>query len=121
MAARRLKTLLLAELAPVGVQTIVVAGLVNDYVHYLTTREEYAAQQYEGASTLYGPWTHAAVMQESLKLARAMRRGEAVSVELPPAERIDLALVPGPVESPHPAGEPGTLVRQPPAAVTPGE
>lgn len=120
MAARRLKTLLLEELAPVGVQTIVVAGLVNDYVHYLTTREEYAAQQYEGASTLYGPWTHAAVMQESLKLARAMRSGEPIAVDLPAAERIDLTLVAGPVESPHPAGEPGTLLRQPPAQVEPG-
>lgn len=33
----------------------IVAGLASGYIQYLTTREEYADQQYEGASTLYGP------------------------------------------------------------------
>src|SRR5262249_42335203 len=42
------------------------------FVQYLTTREEYSSQQYEGASTLYGPWTLAVVQQESRKLAVAM-------------------------------------------------
>jgi len=35
----------------------VIAGLSNGYAHYLTTRYEYAAQQYEGASNIFGPWT----------------------------------------------------------------
>jgi hypothetical protein len=33
----------------------VVAGLSNEYIQYITTEEEYANQDYEGASTLYGP------------------------------------------------------------------
>ncbi|KAJ7666276.1 Neutral/alkaline nonlysosomal ceramidase [Mycena olivaceomarginata] len=35
---------------------VVVAGPASSYAHYITTREEYAAQRYEGASTLYGPY-----------------------------------------------------------------
>lgn len=34
---------------------VVVAGPANTYAHYITTREEYAVQRYEGASTIFGP------------------------------------------------------------------
>lgn len=121
MSARRIQQLMLEELAPVGVETLVIAGLVNDYVHYLATREEYAAQHYEGASTLYGPWTQAAVAQESLKLARALRTGEELQDAPATAARSDLEFVAGPNETPHPAGAPGTVISQPPATVQPGE
>ncbi|WP_162925753.1 neutral/alkaline non-lysosomal ceramidase N-terminal domain-containing protein [Isoalcanivorax indicus] len=78
MSARRLRALVLDELAPVGVDTVIIAGLVNDYVHYLTTREEYASQQYEGASTVYGPWSLAAVMQETRRLVISLRQGDSL-------------------------------------------
>lgn len=77
ISARRIQKLLFPILAPVGIDTIVVAGLVNDFVHYLTTREEYAAQQYEGASNIFGPWTLAAVQQESRRLAQTLAEGSA--------------------------------------------
>ncbi len=121
MAARRIRSLLLEELAAEGIDNVVIAGLVNDYVHYLTTREEYASQQYEGASTLYGPWTQAAVAQESLRLARALINGDAQPAAPAPGERAELELVAGPMESPHPDGEPGTVTLQPPASVTAGD
>ena len=121
IAARRMRSLLLQELAPAGVDTLVIAGLVNDYVHYLTTREEYAAQQYEGASTLYGPWTHAAVTQESLKLARAMRSGAALDAAPALVARSDLGLLAGPIDLPNPAGAAGSIISQPPASVQPGD
>ena len=35
----------------------VLGGPANSYTHYLATPEEYNVQRYEGASTLYGPWT----------------------------------------------------------------
>lgn len=46
-----------------GDVAIAVVGLTNGYLMYVTTEEEYALQQYEGASNLYGPhasafWTH---------------------------------------------------------------
>ncbi|HEY1077994.1 MAG TPA: neutral/alkaline non-lysosomal ceramidase N-terminal domain-containing protein [Fontimonas sp.] len=73
MSARRIRKTLYDVLAPAGVDTLVVASLSNDFVHYLPTREEYASQQYEGASDIFGPWTLAAVQQETRKLAIAMR------------------------------------------------
>ncbi|KAK0558626.1 hypothetical protein OC844_005007 [Tilletia horrida] len=36
---------------------VVIAGPANTYSHYITTREEYTAQRYEGGSTLFGPNT----------------------------------------------------------------
>ena len=36
---------------------IVIGGPANSYTHYITTLEEYGIQRYEGASTLYGPFT----------------------------------------------------------------
>ena len=36
---------------------VVIAGLSNVYTHYITTKEEYAAQRYEAASTIFGPDT----------------------------------------------------------------
>jgi len=35
----------------------VLVGLANEYISYVTTPEEYEAQDYEGASTLFGPQT----------------------------------------------------------------
>lgn len=77
MAARRLRATVLDTLRPAGVDTVVIAGLANEYVHYLTTREEYASQQYEGASNLFGPWSLAAVQQEMRRLAISLRDGTA--------------------------------------------
>ncbi len=76
MSARRIRKNLLDILTPIGIDTLVVASHVNEYVNYLTTREEYSSQQYEGASTVYGPWTLAAVQQESRKLALTLRDGK---------------------------------------------
>jgi len=36
---------------------VVLGGPANSYTHYITTPEEYGIQRYEGASTLYGPFT----------------------------------------------------------------
>lgn len=73
MSGRRIRKTVLDVLGPVGVDTVVVAGLANDFVNYLTTREEYATQQYEGGSNLFGPWTLAAVQQELRRLAFTLR------------------------------------------------
>ncbi|MFP2907973.1 neutral/alkaline non-lysosomal ceramidase C-terminal domain-containing protein [Pyxidicoccus sp. 3LFB2] len=78
MAGRRLRETVRARLAPVGVDHVVIAGLSNAYSGYLTTRQEYAKQDYEGASTHFGPWQLAAVQQETAKLAEALASGAAV-------------------------------------------
>jgi neutral ceramidase len=76
-SARRIRDTVMAELRGAGIEHAVVASLSNDFVQYLTTREEYADQQYEGASTHFGPWTLAAVQQEIRKLAISLRDGTA--------------------------------------------
>jgi neutral ceramidase len=88
MSARRIRKTLLEVLAPVGIDTVIIAGLSNAFVQYLTTREEFSSQQYEGASTLYGPWTLAAVQQESRKLALAMAADEPAPEGPPIADEV---------------------------------
>lgn len=69
MAGRRLKKALLAKLKHYGVEEIVISALANDYLHYVTTREEYSAQAYEGGSTLFGPWSLDAYIEIMEELA----------------------------------------------------
>jgi neutral ceramidase len=54
-------------------------GYANAYGHYVTTPEEYDAQMYEGASTLFGRWQLPALMQYASLLATAMRDGRPVA------------------------------------------
>lgn len=72
MAGRRLRSLVKNVLEN---EYTVIAGLSNSYTSYLTTREEYSSQQYEGASTQFGPNTLLGYEQEFGKLASAMRNG----------------------------------------------
>lgn len=57
MSGRRLRNHLKETLARAGVSRIVIAGYANEYSNYVATEEEYQAQHYEGASTLFGEWT----------------------------------------------------------------
>lgn len=73
MAGRRLREAMRARLAEAGVLEdahVVIAGPANTYGHYVTTREEYAVQRYEGASTIYGQWTLDAYIERYGALAR---------------------------------------------------
>ncbi|MFB0565300.1 MAG: neutral/alkaline non-lysosomal ceramidase N-terminal domain-containing protein [Candidatus Aminicenantaceae bacterium] len=79
MSGRRLKTAVKDELVPTGIKHIIIAGYSNAYTGYVTTREEYKAQHYEGASTHFGPYTLNAYQQEFNKLAKSMNNGENVN------------------------------------------
>lgn len=82
---RRLRAAVLEQLEDTGVDTVIVNGLANNYSGYLATREEFAAQHYEGASTEFGPYQAAAYSQEYVQLAQAMRSGTPVyDVTSPP-------------------------------------
>jgi neutral ceramidase len=78
MSGRRLRETVRARLEPAGVTEVVIAGLSNAYAGYVATREEYAKQDYEGASTHFGPWTLAALQQQFDGLAEALRANKAV-------------------------------------------
>jgi neutral ceramidase len=54
MAGRRLERRLQGDLEKFGVKKVVLTSLANEYLHYVTTKEEYESQQYEGGSNLFG-------------------------------------------------------------------
>ncbi|CAL2107206.1 Neutral ceramidase [Tenacibaculum sp. 190524A02b] len=71
MSGRRVKATVASHIAT-GITHLVFAGYSDAYAGYVTTREEYASQQYEGASTHFGPWTLAAYQQEFDRLATVL-------------------------------------------------
>ncbi|HUO69788.1 MAG TPA: neutral/alkaline non-lysosomal ceramidase N-terminal domain-containing protein [Solirubrobacteraceae bacterium] len=75
MAGRRLRTTVLNELSATGVAHVALGTYANEYAQYITTLEEYSSQQYEGASTLFGPHTLEAYQQVAAALASAMAHG----------------------------------------------
>jgi neutral ceramidase len=78
MAGRRLRATVLDAMSSAGVKYVALGTYANDYAQYITTPEEYSAQHYEGASTLYGPATLAAFRQTARHLATAMVQGQSV-------------------------------------------
>ncbi len=74
--ANRTRAVLEETLSAAGVTKVIIATHANAYSQYVTTREEYAAQHYEGATCLFGPWSGAALTQELDKLAQGIVSGE---------------------------------------------
>jgi len=68
---------------------VVIAGLTNTYSQYVTTFEEYEVQRYEGASTLYGPHTLSAYIQEFKKLAGAIISSQPVEAGPQPPDLLE--------------------------------
>ncbi|WP_296403402.1 neutral/alkaline non-lysosomal ceramidase N-terminal domain-containing protein [Psychrobacter sp.] len=87
MVGRHLRQAVSNQLAPTGVNTLVIAGLANNYSGYITTRAEYAKQHYEGASTEFGPYQANAYLQQYVQLAQAMREGKPIRNEIAPPDR----------------------------------
>ncbi len=67
---RRIQKRLEKEFPSLG--PVVPIGLANDYIVYVTTPEEYAAQGYEGASNIFGPSTGDVLGHVSCDLARGL-------------------------------------------------
>ena len=73
MAGRRIRERVLAAVTAASNDDtvdweVIVTGLANGYAGYVTTPEEYDAQRYEGASTLYGQHTLGAYTQTLVRL-----------------------------------------------------
>ena len=65
---------------------ITIAGLSNTYSSYVTTYEEYQAQRYEAASTIFGPHTLEGYIQEFTRLARDLATGKSSTTDAPPPD-----------------------------------
>ncbi|KAL5531837.1 hypothetical protein ACEPAF_5400 [Sanghuangporus sanghuang] len=98
MSGRRIRQAVRAELISQGLigddAYVVIAGPANTYGHYVATREEYSVQRYEGASTLYGPFTLEAYIDKYTSLVPFL--GDAVSgmptSDAAPAEQTSKAI-----------------------------
>eukprot|EP01065_Artemidia_motanka_P040940 TRINITY_DN522_c0_g1_i1.p1 TRINITY_DN522_c0_g1~~TRINITY_DN522_c0_g1_i1.p1 ORF type:complete len:828 (+),score=322.04 TRINITY_DN522_c0_g1_i1:61-2484(+) len=77
MSGRRFRAAIEAKLQAAGVPNakVVIAGLSNQYTHYIATPEEYTAQRYEAASTLFGQQTLPAYIQAFGDLADDLAKG----------------------------------------------
>ncbi|KAL7612537.1 hypothetical protein Lser_V15G04740 [Lactuca serriola] len=95
MAGRRLRDAVKEVLSSFGEEEekeefhVVIAGLTNTYSQYVTTIEEYQIQRYEGASTLYGPHTLNAYIQEFKKLASSLMNDQKVEPGPQPPDLLD--------------------------------
>lgn len=57
---------------------VIVAGLSNMYSSYVATPEEYQAQRYEAASTIFGPHTLTIYIDQFQNLCQAMVKNESI-------------------------------------------
>ena len=85
MAGRRIRATV-ADVLGSDVTHHVIAGYANSYAGYVTTKEEYETQQYEGGHTLFGPWTLAAYQQEYARLAADLATPSASDTTATPGE-----------------------------------
>ncbi len=84
MAGRRLRATVLAAMRAIPIEYVALGTYANEYSQYITTLEEYGSQQYEGASTLFGPHTLSAYQQVAASLATAIVQGAASPPGPPP-------------------------------------
>uniref|UniRef100_A0A6P4FLE6 Neutral ceramidase n=1 Tax=Drosophila rhopaloa TaxID=1041015 RepID=A0A6P4FLE6_DRORH len=94
MAGRRLRNQIRAAASAAGgIDTeVIIAGLTNIYTSYTVTPEEYQAQRYEAASTIFGPHTHSIYMDVFERLTKAMMRNETVDAGPSPPYMNDVML-----------------------------
>lgn len=108
MAGRRMKdTIRGAVAAGIPNAHVVLAGLSNAYSSYVTTFEEYQIQRYEGASTIFGPYTLDAYLQLYEILAQKLVLGKKVNPGPDPPNLLSkqISLRPGVVYDGAPMGK----------------
>ncbi len=81
-AGARMKEAMLREVGDSSA-SVALMTLTNGYIQYVTTREEYSAQRYEGGATIYGPGTAAAVEEQLADLAARLDNGTMASADHP--------------------------------------
>jgi hypothetical protein len=112
---RRVRQAVLGATRGAGVRRVIVSGLANEFIQYLTTPEEYDRQHYEGGSTLYGPLSAVLLTQELGTLAGRMARGEPAQ----PAHPFDPRNGVRADAAPFPAGAGSGTIETQPAGTAP--
>ncbi|XP_068632351.1 neutral ceramidase [Battus philenor] len=122
MSGRRLRRVV-AKAAP-SARRVVIAGLSNIYADYIATPEEYQAQRYEAASTIFGPNTLNIYLHKYAELTEALVKGETPEPGPNPPDFSDqlITLVPPVLWDAAPWGkEFGDCVKQPQKAYSHGD
>lgn len=86
---------------------VMLSGLANAYSSYVVTPEEYNAQRYEAASTIFGPHTLPAYIQQYINLAYHVAKGVSLSDSGPEPQNLltkQISLKPGVVYDGIPYG-----------------
>ncbi|MGI8461013.1 MAG: neutral/alkaline non-lysosomal ceramidase N-terminal domain-containing protein, partial [Solirubrobacterales bacterium] len=109
-AGARASAAVLETLRPEGVRRVVIAGLANDFISYITTPEEYERQHYEGGSTLFGPYEAPFLTDRLVELGEAMASG-APAPEPYPFDAENGVVPDGPAYPP--GADSGTLTAEP--------
>lgn len=124
MSGRRLRNVLKFAAENKSNTKVIVAGLSNSYSSYVTTPEEYQMQRYEGASTIFGPYTLPIYLAQYEKLYKALSK----QIQLDPGPSPPdfsgrlVSLVPPPLFDSAPWGESfGRVKKQPNPSVSCGE
>lgn len=95
---------------------VLLAGLSNCYSSYISTFEEYQIQRYEGASTIFGPHTLEAYIQQFVHLSNAIKNNETIDTSLTPPNLLhkQISLRPGVVfDLPYKSKHFGQVVKEP--------
>jgi neutral ceramidase len=71
---------------------VTIAGLANGYASYVVTYEEFQAQRYEAASTIYGPHELEGYIQEFSRLARDLVAGRPSATGPAPEDYSDVMI-----------------------------
>lgn len=82
--------LAIARRAQPSVKQALVMSHVDGYLEYVTTRDEYAAQMYEGGSTLYGPGEAEMFIDQVGRLVRNLSSGDRLPDYVAPPRTIDV-------------------------------
>ncbi|XP_031338052.1 neutral ceramidase-like [Photinus pyralis] len=88
MAGRRLRRQLEETYSEHGNQKskAIIAGLSNTYTSYIVTKEEYQMQRYEGASTIFGPYTLDIYLNVYKNLVNSLMTRKEYDKGIPPSD-----------------------------------
>jgi len=74
VAGQRVVDVVKPVLKQKGVEEVIFSSYCNDYMGYVNTPEEYAAQTYEGGHNIFGKWSLGAFQMQLKKLSEEMFR-----------------------------------------------
>lgn len=93
MSGRRMRSVVGQVMESNGLEPrVVVSGLTNEYIHYVTTPQEYQVQRYEAASTIYGPNSLDIFLNKFSEFATAAIQGTDVPAGPEPTDNRDRIL-----------------------------